>query len=117
MTSNREGKILLEACIKATRHLAISPSKAGQITGFPEAWFLQQNTIQLPDHLAPTKKAVLFIKIVHLLDQVFAGDNLAAQQWLNSTNSALTGSPIQIANDESGLLRIEALLTTWCEKI
>lgn len=104
--AGRREAVLTSATMRAAEHLDISNATLGAIIGVsgPTVSRMKTGAYRLPYGSKPFEMAQLFLRMFRSLDSIVGSDDVAAQSWLNTENTALRGRPIDLIQKVTGLV-------------
>ena len=104
--------MLTTAVLRAAEQLGITASALPLVIGVSEATFLRmkKSDFLLQPGTKPFDLAIQFVRLFRSLDALVGGDTRVARFWLNNTNQALNGRPVEKIRTATGLLAVIAYL-------
>lgn len=104
--------VLGKAVSRSAVALGLSGKALAQIVGYSEPTV--SRVLSGERGIAPEAKegelALLLIRVFRSLDALVGGDEAKRKLWINTHNSALNGSPIELIKTAEGLVRTLAYL-------
>jgi len=110
--ANRRETVLTSATIRAAEHLDISNATLGAIIGVsqPTVSRMKTGSYRLSEGSKPFEMAQLFLRMFRSLASIVGSDDVAAQSWLTTENTALHGRPIDLIQTVTGLVSTASYL-------
>ena len=101
----KEGAVVTKATLRAADRLEIRNNALGKIVGVsgPTVSRMRQGSYVLDSGDKAYELALLFVRLYRSLDSIVDGDDAVAKDWINNTNLALRGRPIDLIQSVSGL--------------
>ena len=98
--------------MRAAQQLGVTARALAPIIGVSEATLsrMKKGGFALEADTKPFELAVLFVRLFRSLDAIVGGDAEVARSWLNNTNEALDGRPIERIRTVAGLMDVVAYL-------
>jgi uncharacterized protein (DUF2384 family) len=100
--------VLTGAVVRAAELLQITQSSLAQILGLSPSTVsrMASGAYALDDEKKEWELGALFVRLFRSLDAVIGSNDSAARTWLKSSNSGLTGCPIDLIRTTEGLVRV-----------
>ena len=104
--------VATKALLRAAQQLGVTARALAPIIGVSEATLsrMKKGGFALEADTKPFELAVLFVRLFRSLDAIVGGDAEVARSWLNNTNEALDGRPIERIRTVAGLMDVVAYL-------
>lgn len=106
--------VLTKAIARSADYLGISHTNMAKILGLSPSSItrLYKGEYQLSQDRKEWEFALLLVRIFRSLDSI-VGEQLTAQKWLKSENTALRGRPIELICKIEGLVRVSQYLDAY----
>lgn len=98
--------VLSRAIVRAADHLGLTQKQLGQVVGVSEASasrLVAGKFLLSPDRPKEWELALLFVRLFRSLDAIWGHE---ARHWMHAPNVALGATPIELATQIAGLVRI-----------
>lgn len=107
-TAPKEGPVVTKAALRAADRLEIKNSALGKIVGVsgPTVSRMRSGAYVFDKDDKAYELALLFVRLYRSLDSIVDGDDAVAKDWINNTNLALRGRPIDLIQSVSGLTHV-----------
>lgn len=105
---------LSKATIRAAKKLGLKNRSLGAVIGLSEPTIsrMSKGEFVLSRGDKAFELSALFVRLFRSLDAIAGGDAEVARVWLNSPNTALRGTPIDLIQSIGGLVNVVQYLDT-----
>jgi uncharacterized protein (DUF2384 family) len=106
--SASEDVVLTRAAVRAAQKLGLKNQTLAGILGVSEATVsrMTRNAFLLSRGEKSFELGILFVRLFRSLDAIMGGDENVARAWLNSKNTALHDTPINLIQTVAGLVNV-----------
>jgi len=113
-----ENEVLSKALLNSKEHLGLTNSELGEIIGKDRTYFtrLRNHSVLEPS----SKEGELALHIIRIYRSLFAlegGDVEAMEEWLNTPNKHLNGTPKELLKNIQGLVQVVEYLDAMRGKV
>ncbi len=113
-----ENEVLSKALLNSKEHLGLTNTELGEIIGKDRTYFtrLRNHSVLEPD----SKEGELALHVIRIYRSLYAlegGDIEAMEEWLNTPNKHLNGTPKELLKNIQGLVQVTEYLDAMRGKV
>lgn len=113
-----ENEVLSKALLNSKEHLGLTNTELGEIIGKDRTYFtrLRNHSVLEPE----SKEGELALHVIRIYRSLYAlegGDLEAMEEWLNSPNKHLHGTPKELLKNVQGLVQVVEYLDAMRGKV
>ncbi|MBT8124564.1 MAG: MbcA/ParS/Xre antitoxin family protein [Gammaproteobacteria bacterium] len=113
-----ENEVLSKALLNSKEHLGLTNTELGEIIGKDRTYFtrLRNHSVLEPD----SKEGELALHVIRIYRSLYAlegGDLEAMEEWLNTANKHLHGTPKELLKNVQGLVQVVEYLDAMRGKV
>lgn len=113
-----ESEVLSKALLNSKEHLGLTNTELGEIIGKDRTYFtrLRNHSVLEPD----SKEGELALHVIRIYRSLYAlegGDFEAMEEWLNTPNKHLNGTPKELLKNVQGLVQVTEYLDAMRGKV